>query len=47
MFWAYVETLRLMLQQDTSEDLVIVTGIQHSVHDFVNSAAKELAIQTS
>lgn len=40
----YVEMQWLMLQQDNPEDFVIATGIQHSVRDFVNAAAKELGI---
>ena len=35
----------LMLQQDTAEDFVIATGVQYSVRDFVNAAAKELNMQ--
>ena len=38
----YVEMQWLMLQQDTAEDFVIATGVQYSVRDFVNAAAKEL-----
>jgi GDPmannose 4,6-dehydratase len=38
----YVEMQWLMLQQDKAEDYVIATGIQHSVRDFVNAAAREL-----
>jgi GDPmannose 4,6-dehydratase len=38
----YVEMQWRMLQQDTPEDYVIATGIQHSVRDFVNVAANEL-----
>jgi GDPmannose 4,6-dehydratase len=38
----YVEMQWLMLQQDEPEDFVIATGVQHSVRDFVNAAAKEL-----
>jgi GDPmannose 4,6-dehydratase len=34
----------LMLQQDKPEDFVIATGVQYSVRDFVNTAAKELGI---
>ncbi|MBU0908020.1 MAG: GDP-mannose 4,6-dehydratase, partial [Proteobacteria bacterium] len=41
----YVEMQWLMLQQDKPEDFVIATGVQHSVRDFVNVAAKELGIQ--
>ncbi len=43
----YVEIQWLMLQQERPEDFVIATGIQHSVRDFVNAAAKELEIQIS
>lgn len=38
----YVEMQWLMLQQEEAEDFVIATGVQYSVRDFVNSAAKEL-----
>jgi len=31
----------LMLQQDQPEDFVIATGVQYSVRDFVEAAAKE------
>src|SRR6476661_1684933 len=41
----YVEMQWLMLQQDQPEDFVIATGVQYSVRDFVNAAAKELGIQ--
>lgn len=41
----YVEMQWLMLQQDTAEDYVIATGVQYSVRDFVNAAAKELDMQ--
>src|SRR3954453_7480388 len=40
----YVEMQWLMLQQDTPEDFVIATGVQHSVRDFVMAAARELGI---
>jgi len=40
----YVEMQWLMLQQDHPEDFVIATGVQYSVRDFVNAAAKELGI---
>lgn len=43
----YVEMQWRMLQQDTPEDFVIATGIQHSVRDFVNAAAAELDITLS
>jgi GDPmannose 4,6-dehydratase len=38
----YVEMQWLMLQQEQPEDFVIATGVQFSVRDFVNAAAKEL-----
>ena len=38
----YVEMQWMMLQQKEPEDFVIGTGVQYSVRDFVNSAAKEL-----
>ena len=41
----YVEAQWLMLQQEAPEDFVIATGVQCSVRDFVNAAAKELEIQ--
>jgi len=34
-----------MLQQEKPEDFVIATGVQYSVRDFVNAAAKELGMQ--
>ena len=34
-----------MLQQEQPEDFVIATGVQYSVRDFVNAAAKELGIK--
>jgi GDPmannose 4,6-dehydratase len=40
----YVEAQWLMLQQDKPEDFVIATGVQHSVREFVNRAAKELGM---
>ncbi len=40
----YVEMQWLMLQQEVPEDFVIATGVQYSVRDFVNAAAKELDI---
>jgi GDPmannose 4,6-dehydratase len=33
----YVEAMWLMLQQPAPEDLVIATGVQHTVRDFVNA----------
>lgn len=41
----YVEMQWLMLQQVTPDDFVIATGVQYSVRDFVNAAAKELNMQ--
>ncbi len=40
----YIEMQWLMLQQDHPEDFVIATGVQYSVRDFVNAAAKELGM---
>lgn len=40
----YVQMQWLMLQQPEPEDYVIATGLQYSVRDFVNLAAKELNI---
>jgi len=40
----YVEMQWLMLQQEKPEDFCIATGVQYSVRDFVNAAAKELGI---
>jgi GDPmannose 4,6-dehydratase len=40
----YVEMQWLMLQQDQPEDFVIATGEQHSVREFVVTAARELGI---
>jgi GDPmannose 4,6-dehydratase len=40
----YVEMQWLMLQQDKPEDFVIATGMQHSVREFVELAAKEIDI---
>src|SRR6202047_1767951 len=41
----YVEMQWLMLQQNQPEDFVIATGVQYSVRQFVDAAAKELDIQ--
>jgi GDPmannose 4,6-dehydratase len=41
----YIEAQWLMLQQDQPEDFVIATGVQYSVRQFVDAAAKELGIQ--
>lgn len=38
----YVEMQWLMLQQAQPEDFVIATGVQYSVRDFVDAAAREL-----
>jgi GDPmannose 4,6-dehydratase len=40
----YVEMQWLMLQQDKPEDYVIATGVQYSVRDFVDAAARELGM---
>jgi GDPmannose 4,6-dehydratase len=40
----YVEAMWLMLQQQSPEDFVVATGIQHSVRDFVIAVAKELGL---
>jgi GDPmannose 4,6-dehydratase len=40
----YVEMQWLMLQQDKPDDFVIATGVQYSVRDFVDAAARELGI---
>jgi len=40
----YVQVQWLMLQQDTPEDYVIATGVQYSVRQFVEFAARELGI---
>src|SRR5579864_8101442 len=36
----YIEMQWLMLQQETPRDYVIATGVQYSVRDFVNAAAR-------
>lgn len=40
----YIEMQWLMLQQEKPEDFVIATGIQYSVRQFVDAAAKEMGI---
>ncbi|HRJ54159.1 MAG TPA: GDP-mannose 4,6-dehydratase [Candidatus Thiothrix moscowensis] len=40
----YVEMQWLMLQQEQPEDFVIATGVQYSVREFVEIAAKELGM---
>jgi GDPmannose 4,6-dehydratase len=41
----YVEAQWLMLQQDKPIDFVIATGVQHSVRDLVNTAARHMKIK--
>jgi len=41
----YVEAQWLMLQQDKPEDFVIASGVQYSVRQFVDAAAKEIGMQ--
>jgi GDPmannose 4,6-dehydratase len=41
----FVEAQWLILQQDSPEDYVIATGIQHSVRDFINVACDELKFE--
>jgi GDPmannose 4,6-dehydratase len=41
----YVEMQWLMLQQDTAQDFVIASGVQHTVRDFVAEAFRELGIK--
>jgi GDPmannose 4,6-dehydratase len=43
----YVEMQWLMLQQKQAEDFVIATGVQYSVRQFVEFAARELGITLS
>jgi len=40
----YVEMQWMMLQQETPDDFVIATGVQHSVRDFVNAAAAHVSV---
>ena len=40
----FVEMQWMMLQQEKPEDYVIATGVQYSVRDFVDAAAKEVGI---
>lgn len=40
----YVECMWLMLQNDTPDDFVIATGVQHTVRDFTEKAFKENGI---
>jgi len=41
----YVECMWLILQQDTPEDFVIATGVQHSVREFCYYAFKHVGIE--
>lgn len=41
----YIEMQWLMLQQESPEDFVIATGVQHSVREFVTAAAAELGMK--
>lgn len=41
----YVEAQWLILQQESPEDFVIATGVQYSVREFVEAAAKELDLE--
>ena len=41
----YVEAMYLMLQQPHPEDFVIATGIQHSVREFIDVAARKLELK--
>ncbi len=43
----YVRMQWLMLQQETPDDFVIATGVQHSVREFVEIAAAELGMNIS
>ena len=40
----YVRMQWMMLQQEVAKDYVIATGVQHSVRQFIDMAAKELGI---
>ncbi|EJL81410.1 GDP-mannose 4,6-dehydratase [Herbaspirillum sp. CF444] len=41
----YVEMQWLMLQQEQPEDFVIATGVQYSVRDFIEAAAREIDLK--
>lgn len=43
----YVEMQWLMLQQEQAEDFVIATGVQYSVREFVDAAAREIGLAIS
>jgi GDPmannose 4,6-dehydratase len=40
----YVEAMWQMLQRDEPEDYVIATGVEHSVHDFLDLAARAAGV---
>ncbi len=40
----YVRMQWMMLQQDTADDFVIATGVQHSVRQFIQWSAEELGV---
>lgn len=40
----YVRMMWMMLQQESPEDFVIATGVQHSVREFITWSAEELGI---
>lgn len=41
----YVEAMWMMLQQDTPQDYVIGTGVQHSVQEFVDAAFEYVGLE--
>ena len=41
----YVECMWLILQQETAEDFVIATGVQHTVRDFATLAFRHVGIE--
>lgn len=43
----YVEAMWMMLQRDKAKDYVIATGVQYSVRDFVEEAAKHIDLTIS
>jgi GDPmannose 4,6-dehydratase len=43
----FVEAQWLMLQQDEPMDIVLATGVQHSVREFIDTAARELDMRIS
>lgn len=43
----YVEMQWLMLQQEKPEDFVIATGVQYSVREFIETAAREIGISVT